>query len=334
VYYYSNVSNTTSLFFGNFVPSNSIINLITQDKYIYVEQGDRFFYNFSDVAESEYSNVVLILKGEGTEGSTSIIDNSQYNRTIIVPGGGTRANISTSIKKFGLGSIRMHGPNGLSNIYAAGSITIPAAPNGAFTLEAWVYLLSSGRHCLLGEAFGSAYSTAWGCGIWDTNSPYGGDSITKGLCWILSPINGYGGNMVFSGQYPTLNQWTHIAITRTAAGAWSFFMNGIKGTTYNTNSETHPFSAFPVNNGPTGSLTIPLRVGEFNGIITGGNSASMPAGFDGFIDDFRITVGRARYTNNFPPPAVSIATSTFVSNDSSMGMIIEYNTMNEGNITI
>lgn len=332
VYYYSNVSNTTSLFYGNAITGNSIVNLITQDKYIYLEQGDRLSYIFPVVAESEYSNVVLLLKGDGTEGSTTITDNSQFNRTITVPGGGTKANISTSVRKFGTGSIRIHGADGLSNIYSAGSIIIPAAPNGAFTLEAWVYLLTAGRHCLLGDPNGNAYSTGWGAGIWDTNGPYGGDSVTKGLCWILSPINGYGGNMVYSGQYPNLNQWTHIAITRTAAGVWSFFMDGIKGTTYNTNSETHPFSQFPVNNGPTGSLTIPLRVGEFNGIVTGGNSSSMPAGFNGFIDDYRITIGSVRYTSNFTPPVATIATSSTLSNDNSLGLTIEYNTIVEGDL--
>lgn len=330
IYYYSNVSNTTTLFYGNTITGNNRIDIITQDRYLYVEQGDQLTYTFPTIAEPDYPNVWILLKGDAAEGSKSIPDLGPYNRVVNVAG--ANANVSASIRKFGNGSIRMHGPDGTANIWMPGFPIIPAAPNGAFTLEAWVYLLSSGRHCLLGDPNGNAYSTGWGAGIWDTNGPYGGDSVTKGLCWILSPVNGYGGNMVYSGQYPNLNQWTHVAIVRTSSGNWLFFMDGVLGTTYNTNSETHPFSQFPTNNGPTGSLQILLRLGEFNGILSGGNSSSMPAGFNGYIDDYRLTVGTARYTTNFVPPVATISTSTLVSNDNTLNLTIDYSTISEGRL--
>jgi hypothetical protein len=191
------------------------------------------------------------------------------------------------------------GGNTASFYQSGGSFTIP----GAFTMEAWVYLLGSGRHALLGEPSGSAYSTGWGFAILDTIGPYGQTGAVKGISWILSPINGYGGNVVWSGQYPTLNTWTHIAVCRNASGNWSFYMDGIKGTTQNSNSQTNgTYSGFPTGDGPTGSMTIPVYTGNFNGLTSGGNSVGMPAGFNGYLDEFRVTIGTARYSADFTPP--------------------------------
>lgn len=324
--YYSNVRNTNTLLYANTIGPNNTIQLIDQEKYLYIPQGDYLTYTYPSISESEYANVYWLMKGDGAEGSKVITDLSPYNRVISV---GANANISASIRKFGSGSLRLHGPDGTANIYAPGNPPIPAAPNGAFTLEAWVYLLSSGRHCLLGEPSGNAFATAWGAGIWDTNGPYGGDSVTKGLCWILSPNNGYGGNMVYSGQYPNLNQWTHVAIVRTSNGNWLFFMDGVLGTTYNANQETHPFSQFPTNNGPTGAMSIKFWIGEFNGILSGGNSSSMPAGFNGYIDDYRLTVGSARYTTSFTPPVTTFPSSSILSVNNTLSLTTNYNLIME-----
>jgi len=243
-----------------------------------------------------FSQVVLLLHGDGTNGSTSIVDSSNSARSFTMVG---TTSISTSIKKFGSGSIAVLGGGNTASFYqSGGSITIP----GAFTMEAWVYLLNSGRHCLMGEPGGWAYSTGWGFAILDTIGPYGQTGAVKGISWILSPINGYGGNVVWSGQYPTLNTWTHIAVCRNSSGNWSFYMDGVKGTTQNSNSQTNgTYSGFPANDGPTGSMTIPVYIGNFNGLTSGGNSVGMPAGFNGYIDEFRVTVGTARYSANFTP---------------------------------
>jgi len=247
--------------------------------------------------DTYFSQVVLLLHADGTNNSTSIVDSSNSARSFTTVGS---ASISTDIKKFGSGSIKLLGGGNTASFYqSGGSITI--ANLQAFTVEAWVYLLSSGRHALMGEPGGWAYSTGWGFGIMDTIGPYGTAGSVKGICWMLSPINGYGGNMVWSGQYPTLNTWTHIAICRNSSGNWSFFMDGVKGTTQNSNSQAHSYSQFPANDGPTGAMTFPVYTGNFNGLTSGGNSVGMPAGFNGYIDEFRITVGTNRYTANFTP---------------------------------
>ena len=179
------------------------------------------------------------------------------------------------------------------------TITLP----GAFTIEAWVYLMTSGRHCLFGEPSGNAYSTAWGFHINDNVGAYGTTTLgTLGLTFWLSPINGYGGNVVYSGQYPQLNTWTHCVWSRNTSGSWLFFMDGIQGTTQNGNSTTHPNSQLPTGNGPTGSISFPLVTGNWGGYTSGGNSAYTACGFNGYLTDVKITQGIARYTSNFTPP--------------------------------
>jgi hypothetical protein len=255
-------------------------------------------FSFTVIAVDPYwTQVVMLLHGDGSNGSTTIVDSSTTGRTFTIIGSTA---ISTSIKKFGTGSIAVLGGGNTASFYQnGGTITIPAA----FTMEAYVYLLNSGRHVLLGEPSGQAYSTAWGFAILDTIGPYGQTGPIKGISWILSPITGYGGNVVWSGQYPTLNTWTHIAVCRNASGNWSFYMDGIKGTTQNSNSQAHGYSNFPTNDGPTGSMTIPVYTGNFDGLTSGGNSAHMPASFNGYIDEFRVTIGTARYSSNFTPPS-------------------------------
>ena len=279
--------------------------------------GDPFFINNSLLLNSEnsvdltsndpyFNNVQLLLLGNRTDGSslsTLIVDSSPVGRTMTRVG---NAHVSTAVTKYGTGSLAVLGGGNTASITGTGSIEIQA--NQPFTLEAWVYLLSGGKHCLIGEPGGYAYSTppaAWGFGIWNTGGPSGTIGEEKGLCCWKSPIDGYGGNVVYSGQYPSLSAWTHIAICRSPEGIWSFYMNGVKGQTKNTNATAHSNSDFPTaSGGPTAAMTFPVVIGSFDGFVGGGNSSTQAAGFNGYIDEFRITLGTDRYShlNSFTPP--------------------------------
>ena len=249
-----------------------------------------------------FSQVQLLLGGEDASGSTtSIIDSSSISRSFTLVGTAAR---STSVKRYLSSSIAVLGGGNTASLYQPGPGTISIAANQAFTIESWVYLTASGKHCLLGSPNGGAYVTEYAFGIWNTGGPNNTTGVTKGLCCWLSPTNGYGGNVVYSGQYPTLNEWTHIAICRSAAGNWTFYMNGVKGTTYNGNVEASTQSDFPANNGPAGAMTVHAHIGNFGGFVTGGNSSQQAAGFNGYIDELRVTVGTDRYTANFTPAGV------------------------------
>ena len=218
---------------------------------------------------------------------------------------GTTA-VNTSTKKFGAGSAAILGGGNVASLQVIASNFNIA---GAFTLDGWVYLTAGGRHALLGTPNGQAYNTEWGFGIFDTLGAYGAATAIKGLCFMLSPANGYGGNFLYTGQYPPLNTWTHFAFQRDASNNWSIYMNGVKGTLQNDNANAHSYSAFPANNGPAGSISVYGLIGNWDGFVTGGNGSQFAAGFNGYLDDFRLTIGVARYSDNtFALPTASAYT--------------------------
>ena len=76
--------------------------------------------------------------------------------------------------------------------------------------------------------------------------------------------------------------WIHVALVRNGS-VFTPYINGVAGTT-TTSSATLTTS------------TLPFTIG--------GVGASSP--FNGYIDDFRITKGYARYTSAFTPPAAAL----------------------------
>lgn len=119
------------------------------------------------VTDPLYGSVILLLKGEGTDGSTTFIDSSSNNYS---PDGYTSTNISTSQSKFGSSSIYFQNVNDTR-------LNWPASTNynngESFTLEFWIRLASlpsSTTYCLATSnsryftltSGGNLSSTAWG----------------------------------------------------------------------------------------------------------------------------------------------------------------------------
>jgi hypothetical protein len=91
---------------------------------------------------------------------------------------------------------------------------------------------------------------------------------------------------VFSGSYNFLNTWTHVAWVKSGSTN-TFYINGVSATsgtlgTYNNSSDV---------------------------LVIGYNLDGAPASwyFDGYIDEFRITKGAARYTSNFTAPTAAFS---------------------------
>ena len=79
---------------------------------------------------------------------------------------------------------------------------------------------------------------------------------------------------------PPIGEWVHLALER-AAGSVTFYVNGVA-----------------VNTVSIGSAALMSNANEFSlGVDGDGNY-----GIDCYIDEFRITKGVARYTENFMPP--------------------------------
>jgi hypothetical protein len=176
------------------------------------------------------------------------------------------AAVSTSQAKFGTGSIAFSGSN-----YFLG-IPGPAYQfYGDFTIEMWVYP----------TAYPGTGANAF---------IYDGRSSTSGIALALTnlsgtqnvSVGGQGGNTT-TVYTTTLNAWSHFALVR-QSGTTKLYING---------------SLISSDSIHSGNMT--------DGNLCLGTFPITPAGsyFTGYIDDFRITNGVARYTTTFTPPTAA-----------------------------
>ena len=198
----------------------------------------------------------------GTNGQ--IYDNGMMNNLITVGS----AQVSTSIFKYGTGSIFFNG----SGSYLKFRVNDPSLTfgSGDFTIEGWVYLTSTS---------GNQYFVVGTC----DNSTVAGSSFDFGLVGSAN-ANIYIGASAYqaAAPAPTLNTWCHVAYVR-----------------FGTSFKTY------LNGTQVGSVTLPangvINAGTTNPGAIGANGVGTAPMF-GYLDEFRITKGIARYTANFTPP--------------------------------
>lgn len=161
----------------------------------------------SEPVDPNFSSVSLLLHGDGTNGSQTFVDNSPAANTITAGG---NAQISTSVKKYGTGSIAFDG----SGDYLDASGTVNAQfGTGDFTIEGWLYLNSLATLQVLfefrasnGASYGQVYVT------------------TGGVLRFYLPTDVGTSNTFSTGA------WTHFAITR-ASGTLNMYIGGTRGYT-------------------------------------------------------------------------------------------------------
>jgi len=211
----------------------------------------------------------LLLHCDGSDGGTTFTDSSATGHTMTASGD---AHTDTTIKKFGTASAQFDGTGDYITSAASSEFSL----TGDFTIDCWCYF--------------SAINTtiAGSLSNWDWNSASTND-------WILL-VDG-GGNITFnvknvgglsSSGHGALNAWKHIAVERTS-GTTKIYVDGVLG-----NSGTGP-----------GSGTV-----SANNIVTLGRAATnLTGGYNGYIDEFRITNGTTRYGGNFIPSTEAYSTS-------------------------
>jgi hypothetical protein len=175
------------------------------------------------------------------------------------------AQISTSVKKYGTGSLAFDGTGDYlvsnsptTDLYAFGS--------GNFTIEFWLYLNSVSGYIVPYDGRAS-----------------GANSTTPTIYLNSSTLSYYAnGADRITGSSLSTGQWYHIAVARSGTST-KLFINGTQsGSTY-TDSITY-----------TNTINRP--------IIGGDGNAPNTNLVNGYIDDLRITKGYARYTSNFTAP--------------------------------
>lgn len=196
----------------------------------------------------------------------AIFDNAMMNDLETVG----NAQISTSVVKYGTGSIALDG----SGDY----LTDPPSPNlalaGNFTVEAWVYLPANIPNSLGGYLtdFRGGSTNNFALGF------IGDSSVTKMYAYVGSGPTGVTGTATV-----TLNAWHHVAYVRNGSTVTMY----LDGTSCGTMSTS--FAQGPTN------VVIGARYNGAQEYITG------------YIDELRITKGYARYTANFTPPSASFS---------------------------
>jgi hypothetical protein len=218
--------------------------------------GDPFFF----------SNVSLLLHGDGPNGSTLIRDSSSRMNTVTAVGD---AQISTAQSKFGGASIAFDGNGDYLTIPYSSTFSM-AAQN--FTFETWLYISTS---------FTSGAQNIWS----QRGATPGGLSIrivgTAGgpvlsvLAETAVAING-------SAVLPAA-QWLFVSVIKTGSTMTSW-IDGVQDAT-----ATNP----NIN-----------AIGSTNNIRIGARQDFNSEFLSGYLDEVRLTIGTLRYSTgtNFTPP--------------------------------
>lgn len=195
--------------------------------------------------------------------NAAIFDNSAKNDLETVG----NAQISTSVKKFGTGSMYFDG-NG--DYLVAPTSGVFGFGTGSFTLECFIYI---------------AGAMGTGGVILDFRS--GAGTAVKPVVAVSSSGNleyFVNGSVVINGGSVATGTWLHIAVCKSGSST-RMFVNGTQvGSTY---SDTNDYGA------------------SARCYVGADDDGSPNAFFNGYIDDLRVTKGVARYTANFTPPTAA-----------------------------
>jgi hypothetical protein len=201
--------------------------------------------------------------------NAAIFDNAMMNDLETVG----NAQISTSVVTYGTGSLAFDGTGDW--------LTIPKSPNLAlgttnFTVECWVYVTRTTNNYgrLFWFEINNNGTSGSGLSVEVYSNSGGVFNLNTGAGQVGANSTDYGRN------------WHHIAVVR-YNGTTKLYVNGIATNAGLSDSTNYTASIGPIVGGA-----------YYNGSI--GNEL-----LQGYIDDFRITKGVARYTANFTPPTAA-----------------------------
>jgi hypothetical protein len=236
-----------------------------------VSAGDLYF---------KYNTLLLSANGSNNANNNTFLDSSTNNFTITRVGNTTQGTVSPYYNASTWANYFNGADSYLTATYSTSSFDWWTSD---YTIEAWVYA-SSWATWGSGTAYGQSglvgnYTTADATNYWSFG-PHT-DGTIKFYYW-----NG-AQNTVSSSQTLKLNQWNHIAFTKTSSGI-KLWVNGVGNT------------VTAVSGTPLSSNSTPLTIGRSNtsNVINGG------------VSNLRIVKGTAVYTANFTPPTQSLTAIT------------------------
>jgi hypothetical protein len=182
------------------------------------------------------------------------------------------AKISTAVSKFGGSSMSFDGTGDRLIIPSSVSLNL----TGDFTIEMWVYLTTLSAYQML---FSISSTGGVGAGLTDLYVESNGamSYYASGSTILTSAASALG-----------TNNWYHVALVKNGTSQ-VLYVNGISKAS--ATSSTLP------------NAGVAWTIGDR---ITSAVNGNYP--ITGYIDDFRVTKGVARYTANFTPPASELQT--------------------------
>jgi hypothetical protein len=205
----------------------------------------------------------------------SIIDNSQSTNLKLV---GNTTGSTTQVKFADTKSMYFDGTGDKVSWY-------PSLPfdDDDFTIEFWWWPEDTGKQAIFFGTAGTDHSIAISYSMPSTGQTMNLWASSNGTSWNL--INADAGGNGIGSETVTQNAWNHIAVTRQGT-AFKLFTNGVLDISVTASGAIADY----------GGGTYPAQIGQW--WQAGTNITDL----HGYIQDFRITNGLARYTANFTPP--------------------------------
>lgn len=223
----------------------------------------------SSNGDPNWFNVTSLLQFDGTNGQSTSVDSSSYHYPVTL----VNSVLSSSQVKFGSTSLQCASGTGYATIpYDAATAIV----NAAFTIEGWFYSTSVGTAQILWQSAGSA--TLSGANYIELQV------INDGTLRLTQHTT----NAIVCSSAAALssNQWYHIAVVRQDLSVSNLCQLYVNGALW-------------------GSGALPYQVNSAQPVWVGNGAFAPTFGWRGFIDDFRITRGVARYTTSFTPPTAA-----------------------------
>ena len=213
---------------------------------------------------------------------SDVNDDSSHGHTVTAAGS---AAVSSTQAKFGGNSLYLSGTDDYlqiddNDVFDFGS--------GDWTLETWFYQNDNTGHIIAQKRNTNG---TWGTGAWTlgVNTNYGvGNEIIGRIEFFSNEFNSGSPLLEYEKGSAFSSGWHHLALSR-SGGNWRLFLDGsvVDSATW------------------TGAITknqyYPLTIGRDTYA-----GAGQRGYLNGYLDDFRITKGVARYTKSFVPPNAAV----------------------------
>ncbi|MCL5795010.1 MAG: hypothetical protein M1338_01500 [Patescibacteria group bacterium] len=225
-----------------------------------------------------------ILHMDGTDGSTTFTDGSNYSHTF-TPNSG--AQLDTAQQKFGTASGLF---DGISDYLTSNDSTDWDIGTGDFTIDLWARSAIS--------VASNAYRFAARGNI---------ETVTGDWCWGVGHNDGWGTNIRMNFAYKTAggivdivsseitfnaDTWYHVAVVRNGT-TLKMYLDGTEVASTAVSADLSSSSAFHV------------------GVREGTGPGGIAEEWNGWLDEFRFSNGIARWTTGFTPPTEAYSRSIY-----------------------